>query len=349
MQRLRLYDLKLSRLPEVVGLCQADTPQLAQIVNSAQRRLLMCKEVSEEGWWGSWAEIAFTASMNTPYITLPREIARLEALSVCDRPVSVQNMFYEYLQFGNGRLRKGQTNCRWPLTAAYTRNNVPTFVDLTNPPQNIHIFATDAADMDGTHRVLLQGTDNNGTTITSQDGLVRVTGQFVTLESPFTTFPIPMNQITGIQKDITNGPVQFFQVNPTTGESILIHTMEPGETTASYRRYYLDSLPRNCCNGQGDSTTVTLTAIVKLELIPVVVDTDYTLITEMEAIIEECASVRYSEVDNPTSKQMAAERHTQAIRLLIGQLGHYVGIDSPAVSFLPFGSADLRKVRINMM
>ena len=99
MQRLRLIDCRLSRLPSVVGLCQADIPGIAQFVNSAQRRLLMCKEAGDEGWWGTFAEISFLANRHHPYITLPREIARIEAMSVCDRPVPVNNQFFEYLEF----------------------------------------------------------------------------------------------------------------------------------------------------------------------------------------------------------------------------------------------------------
>lgn len=340
--------MRLSRLPQMIGLCQGDVAQIAQAVNEAQRRLITCKEVGDEGWNGTWAEMAFIMSRTSPYLTLPREVARIEAATVCSHPIPVQNQFFEYLQFGNGRLRTTSRQLRWPLTAAYSRNNAVSFVDLSNPPQNIQVFATDPADMDGTHRVLIQGTDNNGSNIYSQDGLVRVSGQYVTLESPFVAFPVPVNSITGIQKDITNGPVQIFQVDPTTGESVLLLTMEPGETVASYRRYYFDSLPVNCCQNQVTATTVTVTAIAKLDLIPSVVDTDYLLLTSAEAIIEECASVRYSQVDNPTSQQMALTKHTQAVRFLTGELSHVNGIDTPAVSFKPFGSADLRRVRIGM-
>jgi len=334
----------------VVGLCQADIPGIAQFVNSAQRRLLMCKEAGDEGWYSTFAEIAFLANRHHPYITLPREVARIEAMSVCDRPVPVNNQFFEYLEFGNGRLPKTRRQCQWPLTAAYTRNNAVTFVDLSNPPQNLQVVVSDPLDADGTHRVLIQGTDNNNNVFYSQDGKVRVTGEFLTLDAPFAAFPLPLNSLTGIQKDITNGPVQFYQVDPVTGVSELLLTMEPGETTASYRRYYLDSLPNNCCHTHpSHHNHVVVTAIAKLDLVPVVVDTDYLLIQNLEAIIEECASVRYSEVDNPTAKQMAAERHSQAVRMLIGELTHYIGKDNPAVSFKPFGSADLRRQRIGQL
>ena len=52
MQRLRLFDCRMSRLPELVGLCQANITDIANIVNSAQRRLIYAKEAGEEATEG---------------------------------------------------------------------------------------------------------------------------------------------------------------------------------------------------------------------------------------------------------------------------------------------------------
>jgi len=94
---------------------------------------------------------------------------------------------------------------------------------------------------------------------------------------------------------------------------------------------------------------VQVTGIVKLDLVPVMVDTDYLLINNLEAIIEECQSIRYSQMDTPAAKQMAAERHIQAIRLLNGEIAHYLGLDMPAVNVAPFGSARLERRNIGTM
>jgi len=350
MQRTRLIDFRLSRGPAAVGACASDIYRIAQLVNSAQRRLLMAKEAADEGWWGTWAEMAFIVSRDNPYITCPREVARLEKIDVCTMPVDVQNQFYEYLDFGNGRLPKAWSSrlCENRVRTAYARNCVPTFTDLSNAPQFIRIFTTDSADVGSRRRVLLQGTDNSGNVIVSQDGLVQVTGQWVEFATPYATAPMQFNTITGIQKDVTNGFIQIFQVDPTTGEQVLLLEMQPGETTASYRRYYLDALPLDCCGGTGDNPEVTVTALAKLELIPVVVDTDYCLIQNLEALIEECQAVRYSEMDTPVAAQLEAKCHARAIGHLNGELTHYMGFDKPALIFKPFGSAVLERVRIGM-
>lgn len=359
MQRLRLVDLRNSRLPGAVGLCSSDITSVAQYVNDAQMRLLYAKEANDEGWWGTFAEIQFVASRATPYITLSREIARLEMIDVCSRPVPLRNQFYEYLQFGNGRMPSRSPWRNWNrFTQGFARNNVPTFIDPkpTPNPFLIKIFLSNSLDASGSLRIFLQGTDVSGSVIYTNDGPNNVQGQFVPLANPFAIAPIEMTAITGIQKDVTQGAVQIFQSDPAgVLPDVLLHTMEPGETTASYRRYYLDHLPCFCCNPlvanpcqNNPPPPVTVTAIAKLELIPVTVDTDYCLIQNKEAIIAAAQAVRMSKMDTASAAAKEAEYHEKAIQLLNGELIHYLGKDTPSVSFRPFGSASLNRVRIAM-
>jgi hypothetical protein len=181
-----------------------------------------------------------------------------------------------------------------------------------------------------------------------------VQGQYVVLSATPAVAPIPQNLITGIQKDQTLGQVQIFQMDPNTGAQVLIHTMEPGETTGWYRRYRFSGLPVNCCanplstvcqpvNGQN---VVQISAIVKLEHLDVSADTDYLVLQNIEAFREECYALRYRPMDTADAKSMAAEHHKNAIAQLNGEIAHRLGIDQPAVTFSPFGSAKLSHQRI---
>jgi hypothetical protein len=360
MQRTRFLDLRLSRLPAALGLCQGDTLQLANYVNASQERLITAKEAGDAGWYGSWAEVRYNVSRQSPYLTTDRHIARLELMDVCGNPLPLNNQFYEYMQFGAGRephhwMNRGGYCGFWNNNiSAYQRNNVVTFWDLLPGGRTVRIFAANNADLDGAHRVLLQGLDQNGSVVYSQDGTANVVGVFVILTSPFVDSPVQFSQITGIQKDVTAGPVQFFQVD-STGNQADLHYMDPGETTALYRRYYLNHLPPNCC-WRGTTNPcqqpvlgpqfVQVSAMAKLELIPVTTDTDYTLIQSKEAIINECEAIRYMGMDNESAQMMAKSKHNDAIRLLIGEMTHRLGKNTPSVSFKPFGSADLRRQKI---
>ena len=356
MPRLRLYDVLNSRLPPLIGKCPGDVAAIAGFVNSAQRRLLLCREAGDEGWYGSFAEMAFNVSRGDPYITVPREVARLEMIDVCGRPIPINNQFAEYLQFGNGRMLRHR-HCGHRDIQAYMRNDAITPAPLVNPPKIIRIYPGDVADVQAGRRVFVGGTDNNNNPIYTQDGVQLVKGSYVFLQSPFVDQPMQFNSVLDIQKDATVGPVQIFQVDPVTAAQSLMLVMEPGELVAGYRRYMLSGLPLNCCRNHnpclppppGTPTTVQVTAIAKLELVPVTVDTDYLLFHNLETIIEECCSVRYSEMDSATAKPMAQEKHIQAVRLLNGELTHYYGLDNPAVNFAPFGSAKLERIRIGMI
>ncbi len=355
MQRLRLIDCRLSRLPRVIGACAADIVTIADYVNTAMRRLLYCKEAGDESWQGTFAEIAFNVSRTDPHITTPRGVARLELVDVCRFPVPVQNQFYEYLAFGNGRMPKlRRCFCHGNILQVFERNFVPTFTDLPPGASLIVIYPSAPGDADGTKRVFMQGLDQNAVPIVTQDGFNRVQGNFIPLKAPFVTSPFQMTEITGIQKDITDGPVQIFAMDPTTGAQTLLVTMEPSETTAWYRRYLFNPLPFNCCQTlppvqPSTPNTVQVTAIAKLDLIPVAVDTDYCLIQNLEAIIEEASAVRYSEVDSVTAKQMAQEKHKQAVGLLNGELSHFHSKNEPAIGVRPFGSARLSRQRVGMI
>jgi len=349
--RLRLYDLRMSDLPEAVGLCVGDIKGLAAVCNRAETNLLHCKEAGDEGWWGTWAEIEFTASRLSPTVVLPREVARLGQIDVCGRPVSVNNQFYEYLEFGNGRMSRGLNaqGCRRSClpTAAYSRNNAVTQIEFGPAPQKLAVYVTNPVDIG--KRILFQGLDTSDTPIYTQDGLNNVTGVFVTFASPFAMAPMEFNRISGIQKDVTAGPVQVFQVDPTTGAQTLILTMEPSEQTAWYRRYHLDPLPWNCCDVPAldpAQNFVRCTGIAMLEHVDVAVDTDYLLIQEPSALILEAQSIRMSKNDSAQAQIQAREYHLQAVRLLIGQTSRYLGIDSPAIQFRPFGNATLARAGV---
>lgn len=357
--RKRLLDFRTEGDPADVGLCLNDQVRCAKIVNTAQARLLKCREAGDEGWHGTWSVMALSVSRTAPYITTPRGVARLEKLNVCQSPVEIHNQFHEYLRFGNGNLPKTCSTdygCKWDVRA-YERNNAVTFTDLYPAPQYLRIYSTDTTGVDtagGTDakRVLIQGTDSNGDTLRSMDGTHQVQGVFATLASPFVDVKVDdvqvaFNTISGIQKDVTRATIQIFQVDTTTGEEVLLHIMDPGETVAGYRRYYLDNLPTNCC---GYTTgTLQVLAVVKLDLVPVVADTDYLLIGNIEALMEECRAIHYGKADSMASKQMAQYHHVEAIKLLQGELVHMYGKEKPAMSFAPFGSFDPAHAGVGMI
>lgn len=346
--RTRVLDFRLSRAPESLGNCRGDLPRLCGIINEATERLM--KAGGETGFWGTWQRMIFNVAPAHPYVTLPRTVARLINLATCNRPSSIQNEFFEFLEHGVG-VQPSQCNQLCNFREALDRGNFPTMLDLDNASNEklLRLYLTEQRDVG--KRVLIQAIDKNGTTIRSLDNGVDILGQYVTLQSPFTDFEIhlganPLSKITGLQKDVTVGDVRIHEVDTVTAESRALTILEPSETTACYRRYYLNGLPAYCCSGQ---TTVQITAMAKLEFIPVSVDQDYLLISNIPALKNACESVRYSEMDNPQAQAMAISKWKMAIKTLNQELTHYLGREKIAVNFAPFGSDRLERVGIGMI
>src|SRR6266853_3503353 len=278
MERPRLMDWMASRGPGLLGICSTDTAGCAAIVNSCTQRLLFAKEVSDNGWIGSWASIAFELTQTDPFLTTPYDVSRIISLDVCTFPVPIRNQFFEYMIFGFGRLPKSAcATDRCAQLQALDRGKFPTFSDIVPPHKKVRVRLTDPADVG--KRVLLQSKDANGQVRYSLDGTVQVTGDFLELIAPFVDSPDFVSQILGVQKDITLGPVSFYELDTVAATERLILTMQPGETTGSYRRYYVSGLPTSCCSTPPVTPgIVQLTALCQLTYVPVSVVTDWLII-----------------------------------------------------------------------
>lgn len=349
--RTSFYQARTSRIPQVAGLCEADAPSIASIVNEATQRLVQAG--GESGWYGSWAKTVFNVvPCENPYITAGREVARLINIDVCRCPVRIQNEFYEFLEFGAGLQRQdphcSSRQCGCEPIQMYDRGMFPTMRDIT-PGFKIRVYLTNGADT--TKRIFFNAVDNNGNQIYTFDRGVSVDGFFLTMDNaaPFIESPMRLNSIAGVLKDVTVGPLKVYEVNPVTDEQTLIATYAPSEINPSYRRYFLHNLPSRCNDCDAPNDQVQVTALAKLEYIPVAVDTDFLLIGNIPALKEECQSIRYGEMDVANAKQMEEFHHRRAIRLLNQELIHYMGKERPAVGFHPFGGSSLESAGVGLI
>lgn len=332
-----------STLPQAVGKCNRDRSAVAAYVNQATEQLLADPMAPEEGWFGSFVDAVFNVPVTNLQGTLitPREIARIDVLDICKRPRFIRNGFYEYLMFGNGKQPRG---CCSPgcgqVQQAFERDDAPLLAPFpATGPQMIRFFPSNNADVG--KLVQLQGPDQNGKTVYSDDPTTgeAIIGEQIALQIPFATAAFRYQNITGLMKDPTLGPVTVFAVDAS-GNQTQISTMAPDETAAAYRQYFLNGLPASCCNTpQG---IVQVTAKCKLDFIPVINDSDYLLIQSIPALIEESMAIRWSRMDAPQAVAKEKARHAKALSILCGQLDHFYGKTKTAISCKIFGSDRLR-------
>lgn len=342
MNRARFLDFRVQvaayaqSVGSPLGVCVGNIPALAGLVNVATERLISDPMAPEEGWWGGWAKYVFNVTNGSPYIVAPRGVARIIVLDVNTCPVKIQNGFYEFLDYGEGLQPKPckQNVCNG-FTQTYDRESTPILGTLNSTPQIIRAFPTDPRDTGRT--VIVQGADQNGVTVTSTDPVTNQTilGEILTLDLPFVDTLNSFSSITGMQKDSTFGPVTLFQVDPNTGDNSALSSMEPSETAANYRKYYVGNL---ACRPQCTTGPHQVNAMCKLEYVPIASDPDWLGIPCIPALIAECESLRLATMENDKALAMATQKHAEALRLLFGQLQHYLGNERPAISVSLFGA-----------
>lgn len=347
--RSTFQQLRLSRFPSVLGACKSDIPTIAGYANEATQRLL--NEFGETGPWGTWDKVVFqTASQVAPYITLPPQYARAIGFDVCRTPIRIQNQFYEVLDAGIGL--RGPDNCsdRCGPMESYDRGNFATMVDLTPSNQYLRVYPTDPTDVEAGKTVLISGAlDQNGNGIYTLVGNQQVNGVLLTLQTPFTTSPMIITGFSKIAKDVTNGDVILTQVDATSGNEVTLSRYKPSETGPAYRRYYFSALPSSCCppaTPAGLATPISITSLCKLEFTPIAVDTDFLLIGNIPAMIEEGQAIHFSDMESPQAVELEAKHHKKAVSLLNQELTHYLGENMPAVNFAPWGTARLERAGI---
>lgn len=327
-----------------VGICQGDLASTAAIVNLAQERLIMDPMAPEEGWWGGWVKMVFNvqAVSLSAFIVTPHDIARIILLDVCQKPIRIRNGFYEYLEFGIG-LQPNQCTpqvCSPATMQAFERDTVATLHDFSGAAKVLRAYPGNNADLG--KRIVFQGPDQNGVQVLGVDPTshTAILGETVFLQAPFSTTINQFSGIVGIQKDATLEPVQVFMVDPVTGAQTLLTSMEPNETTAQYRRYFLNGLPCGCC--QSLASPVQVSAQCKLDFVPAFADSDYLIIQSIPALIEEVQSIRYSRMDATQAPALEAKHHAKALAILNGQLDHFLGKVNTAVTVPLFGSDRLK-------
>lgn len=344
--RPRFLDFRSSLGPTTVGLCATDITTLLAYANEAEQRLIEDPMSPEDGWYGSEVVMRFNVSRSEPSIVAPQNVARIMGIDVCKSPVRINNQFYEFLEFGPGFQPKGCLNangssisrhCQGPIMA-YERETVTTFSPLLATPQYIRAYVSDPADVG--RKALVQGKDSNGQIVRFLDALANASGlgESITFSSPFTDSTNLFSEITGIQKQKTFGEVQFFQVDATSGQESPLLVMGPSETTASYRKYFVNNLPNVPQDASGTPSTVQVLALCKLDFVPLTCDSDYLNLQSVPALIDACQWLRMSRMDVPGAQQLAEVKYQSALRLLYGKLQHYEGVTNPALQRHIFGS-----------
>lgn len=325
-----LADARASSIPRVLNVCSTDV-KVRDAVNEAQRRLL-----NRGRWWGTYQTIQLCVTDGC--LTWPRQVAHVEKLNICNTPVPVRNGWYETLENSAGQLPGdgcGQLQ-------AVPRGTSPFFSDILGLNKTLRVYPTHQSDVG--KRILFQGYDQNMIWIRTEETVGTTTtwidGFYITLAMPFVDSPMAVRAITGVpKKDITNELVRVYEHDTVLGTDRALAIYEPSETTPCYVRSFIDPLCAARC-GTTCSQIRSVTALVKLAFIPAMVDTDFLIIGNLDALELMVQSIKER---RDSFRIEAIESEKAAIRELNHELRTHTG-DKTHVQVSVFGNAFLSRV-----
>jgi hypothetical protein len=311
--KLTYGDIK-EGMAKVLSLPAADS-RVIKYVNEAQERLAY-----KGKWQGTYVRFAVTNSNGT--ITWPRQIETIEAVAVSDVPAVIRNEWYEFLESGLG-LRDSADGDSLTLL---DRADGVSFSDIDGVNKKLKVVTI--SDTDAGKTMILQGYDESGAWIRTQDGANHIDGEKVTLvaSSSDVITNSKFSSLSGVIRDATNYNVLLKEHDTTDTTDRTIAEYEPTETRPSYRRSLIAGLP--------DVSTKTVTVVGKLRFTPLTKDNDWLYINFESALKLMVMAIRKEE----TNSEDAAAYEGKAIQLLQDQLMHYMGDGSVAVPRFPNSS-----------
>jgi hypothetical protein len=304
--RVTLSDLKASRFPESLNLPPSDS-RIVQFANDATRRLLPLGR-----WWGTLGKYAISADKGM--ITLPRQIASIEAVAINHSPVPVHDRIYEFLANGYGT--RDDTNLQGISEAQY-RGHYPINIDVSGTDKKLQ-WVCDLPDDVG-KPVTTYGLDATGNWIRTKVGGVWQDGETVTLvQTPGTLSTNVFSKVTDIQLPSDMDGQSWLYTNSTDdGSSSLIGQYEYYETRPSFSRWLFPSLV-----AATSASPVLVEVLAKLEFLPVRNDSDYLLLGNTIALTFGAMAAQADEEGRWADSNTLM---VKAVAQLNAELDHYLG------------------------
>jgi len=312
-------------LSQVVG----PVAQTLNLNQSSQKVIYYINRSSEEllnigRWVGTTIKYRICADQG--FITWPREIETIEAMRVNGAPATLNNQWYQFLDYGGGCWKDGIAGGWGNGYAPYARGNgidereAISFADVCGRgnPKKLKVYGT-AQEAAGA-RILLQFYDGQGNYVRSNDPTEGwVDGEFVAINS--TTPQTTINAVTswvGVQKPLTNGVVRITELDTVTGLERLLAVYEPSETNPSYRRTFV----QGWCGTQSVPRCASIEVIASQRYIPAISPRDYVSLTSLAAYVWKSKAIYMAENNN---LQEGAVYDLKAETVLNQQLSKWTG------------------------
>lgn len=321
MRTLVYSDVKAT-VARAIGGC-VDDARVLEVTNEAQERLLN----RPNDPLGSWQRYRVCAG-SSDCAVWPRQVLNVRAWWLCNTPGRIYNEWYETIGYAEGGYGLADADS-WRGTALIDRGPVCCFQNViatTAAPRKIQVVATDTSD--NGKSIVLRYYDANGQKKITSIGGTYQEGEALTLSTSgtLTSSTVMTAGLYQVVKAQTNFPVRVYSYDPNAGtQTALLAVYEPSETVPVYRSTFIPGLTRAgaCPNASDDcSANKTITAIVRVQHVPVAVDNDPLVIGNLAAFKLMALGIHH---ENLRELDMAEAYFTSAQRELDGEVAAYLG------------------------
>lgn len=297
----------------VLTLPPTDT-RVAEYVSRAQERLLY-----EGTWLGSYAKYA--VCIHESCVTWPREIETIESYAICKVPRSIRNQWYEFLQSGPGIMSETCGNGYELID----RGEACCYDDPLGGSTKRYKLWASVTELTTLDPLIVQGYDSSGNEVRTQDSNGNwIDGEELAIPGAglYTTGvkSIARNGLIRVIKPKTYGELRLYEYDTSALTYRQLAVYAHDETIPVYRRSFIPGL--TAAAQSSDCGYKTVEIIAKRRHYPVVNDNDFLILSNHDALVLECQSIRKEE-NNLFDD--AAKYHARAIHLLDKQLRHYLG------------------------
>ena len=289
---LTFGDLKTGSLKKIAQSC-ADQDAFRILVNDSVRRLM------RRGDWASTVLPIFVC-IRQGCVVWPRYVGQVRRLNVCNRPIPVQNMWYEFLPGTRNDWCVGGSNWNWigQRASITAKGRTSVFQDVQGDGRLIRVYARALADMNKVVKIF--GTDNNGQPLATRNPDDTFTpGISITIGNPFGSSSVFVRSIDYVLKPETELPINLYAYNATTNLLEDIAQYDASETRPSYERTRLNVTWTNPCTASATPNCCGVmrgvVALVKLAFIPVKLDDDLVSLQNEDAIKLMCQASLFQE------------------------------------------------------
>jgi hypothetical protein len=330
-------------LANVSGVC-GSSDQFRSYLNKAVRMLM-----TRGNFWGTVQLMKFC--VYNECLVWPRQVGTILAVNTCGHPVNVWNNWFQFAHIGGMRDWQGAGfsidgfNCRGDLNME-NQGTTPVYFQVPCG-QSFYVRWYPAVRADIGKTMTIFGIDSNGQVVRTKNASgIWQEGVTITGALPFVSTPMQFREVTRVVRDKTSGPGRLFYYDANNNVLRDCATYDPTDTAPDFRFTKIPGLMANrgCCSCANGAKQVS--ALVKLQFIPVENDNDLVLIDNLDAIGNMIQGIRKSDGGDSAGGEVDVSRAVHESNLM---LRDKFPVEQTVISIRPAGAVGAYRARIGMI